>query len=138
MYAALTQFGEGEKLVKEMFRLAKELQPSIVFVDEIDSILSERSGNEHDASRRIKTEFLVQFDGMSGLQSDRVLVLAATNRPQDIDEAALRRFVKRIYIPLPDIDTASALISHLLIGQNHTLVANQVKKLSQSITGNKN
>ena len=61
------QVGEGEKLVRAMFSVAKELQPSVVFMDEIDSVLCERKEGENDASRRLKTEFLVQFDGVSDL-----------------------------------------------------------------------
>ncbi|CAB1344794.1 unnamed protein product, partial [Coregonus sp. 'balchen'] len=75
--------GEGEKLVRALFAVARELQPSIIFIDEIDSLLCERREGEHDASRRLKTEFLIEFDG-------RVLVMGATNRPQELDEAVLR------------------------------------------------
>lgn len=60
-------------------------QPSL-FADEIDSILSERSAGEHDASRRLKTEFLVQFDGVAS-GNDRMVVIGATNRPQELDDA---------------------------------------------------
>ncbi|CAK7272836.1 Golgi transport complex subunit 6 [Sporothrix epigloea] len=103
--------GESEKLVRALFSLAKMLAPSIIFVDEIDSILSQRSGSgEHEATRRIKTEFLIQWsdlqraaagreenDEENGRRGDasRVLVLAATNLPWAIDEAARRRFVRR-------------------------------------------
>lgn len=91
--------GEGEKLVKALFAAARYLQPSVIFVDEIDSILSARSSNEHEASRRMKTEFLVQMDGVNNQKSDdRVLVLAATNIPWELDGAVQRRFVKKIYI----------------------------------------
>ena len=112
--------GEGEKLVRALFSLAREKQPSLIFMDEIDSILSARSSSEHDASRRLKTEFLVQFDGVAS-GGDRMIVLAATNRPQDLDEAVRRRLVKRIYVPLPETRARLHLISHLLTQVQHSM-----------------
>jgi spastin len=75
--------GDGEKLVRALFAVARELQPSIIFIDEIDSLLSERSQSEHEASRRLKTEFLIQFDGLptGNVENERIVVMAATNRP---------------------------------------------------------
>lgn len=73
-----------------------------MFIDEIDSLLSQRSETEHESSRRLKTEFLVQLDGAATCEDDMVIVVAATNRPQELDEAARRRFTKRLYIPLPE------------------------------------
>lgn len=93
--------GEGEKMVRALFFLAREMSPSVIFIDEIDSLLAQRSDNENEGSRRIKTEFLVQFDGAAVREGDRILVVGATNRPHEIDEAARRRLVKRIYVPLP-------------------------------------
>ena len=95
--------GEGEKLVRTLFRVAAYREPAVIFIDEIDSLLSQRSDGENEASRRIKTEFLVQLDGVEKNcdgKDVRVLVVGATNRPQELDEAARRRFIKRLYIPL--------------------------------------
>jgi SpoVK/Ycf46/Vps4 family AAA+-type ATPase len=95
--------GEGERLVRTLFAIARYLQPSVIFIDEIDSLLSARSDSDEDnGTKRIKTEFLIQLDGASTDSSDRILVLGATNLPHTIDEAVRRRLVKRIYIPLPD------------------------------------
>jgi SpoVK/Ycf46/Vps4 family AAA+-type ATPase len=95
--------GEGEKLVRTLFELARYLQPSVIFIDEIDSLLSQRSDSDEDnGTKRIKTEFLIQLDGAKTDGTDRLLIIGATNLPQTIDEAVRRRLVKRIYIPLPD------------------------------------
>uniref|UniRef100_A0A3Q3VYM6 microtubule-severing ATPase n=1 Tax=Mola mola TaxID=94237 RepID=A0A3Q3VYM6_MOLML len=96
--------GEGEKLVRALFAVARELQPSVIFIDEVDSLLCERREGEHDASRRLKTQFLVEFDGVQSGGGDKVLVMGATNRPQELDEAVLRRFAKRVYVTLPDAE----------------------------------
>ncbi|EPE03663.1 aaa family atpase [Ophiostoma piceae UAMH 11346] len=137
--------GESEKLVRALFVLAKVLAPSIIFVDEIDSILSQRSGSgEHEATRRIKTEFLIQWsdlqraaagredkDGSSSSKGDasRVLVLAATNLPWAIDEAARRRFVRRQYIPLPETETRAVHLRTLLGQQKHGLTEDDIQRL---------
>ena len=84
---------------------ARYKQPSVIFLDEIDSILTKRSDTEHEATRRLKTEFLIQLEGAhTTTDNDRVLLVGATNRPQELDDAARRRFTKRLYIPLPEVE----------------------------------
>ncbi|GJT65167.1 ATPase family AAA domain-containing protein FIGL1 [Tanacetum coccineum] len=93
--------GEGEKLVRALFGVASCYQPAVIFVDEIDSLLSKRkSEGEHEANRRLKTQLLIEMEGCDSV-NDQVLLIGAKNRPQDLDEAARRRLTKRLYIPLP-------------------------------------
>lgn len=128
--------GDGEKLVRALFSVARKLQPSIIFIDEIDSLLSERNAGEHEASRRLKTEFLVEFDGLpSNLDSDKIVVLGATNRPQELDEAALRRFTKRVYVALPDQSTREHLIRKLLAKQGCQLPDTAIVNLAACTKG---
>ncbi|CAH1262385.1 SPAST [Branchiostoma lanceolatum] len=127
--------GEGEKLVKALFSVARELQPSIIFMDEIDSLLCERREGEHDASRRLKTEFLLEFDGVHSGNDDRILVMGATNRPQELDDAVLRRFAKRVYVQLPELETRVVIMSRLLRKHHHPLSQKELQNLARQTDG---
>ncbi|KAI9707299.1 MAG: Vacuolar protein sorting-associated protein 4 [Candelina mexicana] len=94
--------GESERLVKQLFNMARENKPSIVFIDEVDALCGPRGEGESEASRRIKTELLVQMDGV-GRDSKGVLILGATNIPWQLDSAIRRRFQRRVHISLPDL-----------------------------------
>lgn len=152
--------GEGEMAVRTLFAVAGYYQPSVVFIDEVDSLLCQRSSEENEASRRIKTEFLIQLDGAGTDQAAKIVVigplslviyffsfflsffvslslalshsrtyiytLGATNRPDELDEAARRRFVKRIYIPLPDKAGRHQLLLTLLRDTRHSLQAGDI------------
>jgi SpoVK/Ycf46/Vps4 family AAA+-type ATPase len=107
-------FGESNKLVAGLFSLARKTQPSIIFIDEIDSFLRERTKGDHEVTGMMKAEFMTLWDGLlSG--KDRILVLGATNRPNDIDQAILRRMPKRFGVGLPDVNQRLkilTLVSH--------------------------
>jgi SpoVK/Ycf46/Vps4 family AAA+-type ATPase len=127
--------GEGEKLVRALFACARAMQPSVIFIDEIDSLLTQRTDGEFEASRRIKTEFLVQFDGAATSDADRILVIGATNRPQELDEAARRRLVKRLYIPLPDASARLTIVQTLLGSQRHEMTNEHMEEICTKTDG---
>ncbi|KAJ8910358.1 hypothetical protein NQ315_004974 [Exocentrus adspersus] len=130
--------GDGEKMVRALFTVARVHQPAVIFIDEIDSLLSQRSETEHESSRRIKTEFLVQLDGATTDNDERILVIGATNRPQELDEAARRRFVKRLYIPLPEFEARLQLINKLISNERNCLTEehfNKIASLSDGYSG---
>lgn len=127
--------GESEKLVSNLFEMARESAPSIIFVDEIDSLCGQRGeGNESEASRRIKTELLVQMQGV-GHNDEKVLVLAATNTPYALDQAIRRRFDKRIYIPLPDQKARQHMFKVHLGDTPHNLTESDFEFLASKTDG---
>ena len=126
--------GESEKLVANLFDMAREQAPSIIFIDEIDSLCSTRGEGESEAARRIKTEFLVQMQGV-GHNTDRVLILGATNLPYSLDQAVRRRFDKRIYIPLPEAHARATMFKIHLGDTPHELSDDDFKSLAEKTEG---
>lgn len=112
-------FGDAEKLTKALFSFASKLSPVIVFVDEVDSLLGARGGGfEHEATRRMRNEFMAAWDGLRSKDSQRILILGATNRPFDLDDAVIRRLPRRIYVDLPDADNRFKILKIFLAQEN--------------------
>ncbi|XP_044468135.1 uncharacterized protein LOC123197796 isoform X1 [Mangifera indica] len=108
-------FGEDEKNVRALFTLAAKVSPTIIFVDEVDSMLGQRTTvGEHESMRMIKNEFMIHWDGLLTKDNGRVLVLAATNRPFDLDEAIIRRFERKIMVGLPSVKNREMILRTLL------------------------
>eukprot|EP00245_Coleochaete_scutata_P007201 TRINITY_DN22327_c0_g1_i1.p1 TRINITY_DN22327_c0_g1~~TRINITY_DN22327_c0_g1_i1.p1 ORF type:complete len:454 (-),score=123.24 TRINITY_DN22327_c0_g1_i1:903-2264(-) len=111
-------FGDAQKLVTAVFTLAYKIQPAIIFIDEVDSFLGQRKGTEHEAVTNMKTEFMSLWDGFTTDETANVMVLCATNRPWDIDEAILRRLPRSFEIPLPSKQQRASILKVILRGED--------------------
>ncbi|PHT54785.1 hypothetical protein CQW23_03271 [Capsicum baccatum] len=112
-------FGDAEKLTKALFSFASKLAPVIIFVDEVDSLLGARGGSfEHEATRRMRNEFMAAWDGLRSKENQRILILGATNRPFDLDDAVIRRLPRRIYVDLPDAANRLKILKIILAREN--------------------
>ncbi|XP_077245631.1 uncharacterized protein LOC143885372 isoform X1 [Tasmannia lanceolata] len=110
-------FGDAQKLVAAVFSLAYKLQPAIIFIDEVDSFLGQRRNTDHEALTNMKTEFMALWDGFTTDQNARVMVLAATNRPSELDEAILRRLPQAFEIGVPDRIERAKILKVILKGE---------------------
>ncbi|MED6113165.1 hypothetical protein PIB30_068310 [Stylosanthes scabra] len=131
-------FGEDEKNVRALFTLAGKVSPTIIFVDEVDSMLGQRTRvGEHEAMRKIKNEFMAHWDGLMTKPGERILVLAATNRPFDLDEAIIRRFERRIMVGLPSVENREKILRTLLSKEkvDDELDFKQLATMTEGYTG---
>ncbi|KAL0785235.1 hypothetical protein Bca101_001481 [Brassica carinata] len=110
-------FGDAQKLVAAVFSLAEKLQPAIVFIDEVDSFIGQRRSTGNEAMAIMKTEFMALWDGVATDKNARVMVLGATNRPSELDEAILRRFAQAFEIGMPDCKERAEILRVVLKGE---------------------
>ncbi|KAJ6919032.1 hypothetical protein NC651_013098 [Populus alba x Populus x berolinensis] len=128
-------FGDAEKLTKALFSFASKLAPVIIFVDEVDSLLGARGGSfEHEATRRMRNEFMAAWDGMRSKDSQRILILGATNRPFDLDDAVIRRLPRRILVDLPDAENRMKIL-RIILNQENLEPDFQFDKLANATEG---
>jgi len=118
--SALTDkwYGESQKLATAVFTLAVKIQPCIIFIDEIDSLLRSRDTHDHEATAMVKALFMSMWDGLITDNKCCVVVMGATNRPQDVDKAILRRMPASFYIGLPIIEQRNQVINVILQHEN--------------------
>jgi ATPase family AAA domain-containing protein 1 len=130
-------YGESQKLASAVFSLAAKIQPCIVFIDEIDSFLRSRNSTDHEATAMMKTQFMMLWDGLSTTPGSTVIVMGATNRPQDLDKAILRRMPAQFHVGLPT-DAQRLKILHLIL-DNENVAAdvdlNRISKLTNGFSG---
>jgi len=125
--------GDSEKLVRNLFDLARDNKPAVIFIDEIDSLCNSRNENDSESARRIKTEFLVQMNGVSHDDDQGLLVLAATNTPWSLDPAMRRRFDKRIYIGLPDVMARQRILEIHMGSTPNSLTPQDFRSLAEKV-----
>uniref|UniRef100_A0A2P2KR43 Uncharacterized protein MANES_05G192700 n=1 Tax=Rhizophora mucronata TaxID=61149 RepID=A0A2P2KR43_RHIMU len=130
-------FGDAQKLVSAVFSLAYKLQPAIIFIDEVDSFLGQRRTTDHEALTNMKTEFMALWDGFTTDQNARVMVLAATNRPSELDEAILRRLPQAFEIGMPDHGERAQILKVILKGERveDNIDFDYLASLSEDYTG---
>ncbi|MBI4176631.1 MAG: ATP-binding protein, partial [Candidatus Aenigmarchaeota archaeon] len=109
-------YGESPKLVNALFSKARKMQPSLIFMDELDSIAISRDSDMHETTRRVLSQLLTEIEGFNTKAEDRILIMGATNKPWDLDDAVVSRFQKRIYVPLPDAAARKAILKIHLRG----------------------
>ncbi|TXT61712.1 MAG: Vps4-like ATPase [Promethearchaeota archaeon] len=128
--------GESEKLISSLFKLARMKAPSLVFIDEIDSVATKRGGgSESGGERRVKTQLLSEIQGIKTTEDKPLLTLGATNRPWDIDNAMLSRFQKKVYVPLPDMKARAAIFKIHTKGVNMNLTEEDFVELAVRAEG---
>ncbi|KAM8887222.1 outer mitochondrial transmembrane helix translocase isoform 2-T3 [Spinachia spinachia] len=127
-------YGESQKLTAAVFSLAKKIQPCIIFIDEIDSFLRNRSSQDHEATAMMKAQFMSLWDGLDTSSTTQVMVMGATNRPQDVDPAILRRMPTAFHVGLPTTSQRQDIVRLILAGENLSKAIN-LKEIAEKTQG---
>lgn len=103
-------FGESQKLISALFNRARKTQPSLIFIDELDSVAMSRDSDIDESTRRVLSQLLTEIEGFNTRKEEKILIMGATNKPWDLDDAVISRFQKKIYVPLPDEAARKAIL----------------------------
>lgn len=137
--SALTDkwYGESQKLATAVFSAAKKLSPCIIFIDEIESLLRSRNNTDHEATAMMKTQFMTHWDGLMTEQNSGVIIMGASNRPEDIDKAFLRRMPATFHIPLPNCEQRKKILNKILEKENYATNVdfNKLSNLTENYSG---
>uniref|UniRef100_A0A8C6XC74 Outer mitochondrial transmembrane helix translocase n=1 Tax=Naja naja TaxID=35670 RepID=A0A8C6XC74_NAJNA len=128
-------YGESQKLTAAVFSLAIKIQPCIIFIDEIDAFLRNRSRTDHEATAMMKAEFMSLWDGLQTASDCQVMVLGATNRPQDVDPAILRRMPTTFHIALPTQRQRQEILKLILAGENVSCLLKELAEKTHGYSG---
>ncbi|XP_022226057.1 outer mitochondrial transmembrane helix translocase [Drosophila obscura] len=130
-------YGESQKLTSAVFSLAAKIEPCIIFIDEIDSFLRARNLNDHEATAMMKTQFMMLWDGLSTNSNSTVIVMGATNRPQDLDKAIIRRMPAQFHISLPSESQRKEILKLILESEelSQDVDLNRLSKLTNGFSG---
>ncbi|XP_075151995.1 no mitochondrial derivative [Haematobia irritans] len=130
-------YGESQKLASAVFSLALKIQPCIIFIDEIDSFLRSRSSNDHEATAMMKTQFMMLWDGLNTNTDATVLVMGATNRPQDLDKAIIRRMPAQFHINLPNVEQRLKILKLIMENESvhESVDFNRLAKITNGFSG---
>ncbi len=128
-------YGDSEKAVRALFENLRAKAPSLLFIDEADLCMAAGGAETHDATLRVKSEILQQMSGVFTSSTDRVLVVMATNHPERIDPAVLRRLEKRIYVGMPTYDDRLAIIRQFAAKNKNSLTEDDLAEVARSTDG---
>ncbi|RLJ06233.1 MAG: ATP-binding protein [Candidatus Aenigmatarchaeota archaeon] len=129
-------FGESLKIIDFLFKKAKEMQPSVIFMDELDSLGVRRGADVSEATRRVVGQLLIEIDGFNTGREEKILIIAATNRPWELDEALISRFQKKIYVPLPDFEARRSIFKiHLSQAELKGVSFDKLAELTENFSG---
>ncbi|EGT37909.1 CBN-MSPN-1 protein [Caenorhabditis brenneri] len=126
-------YGESQKLAAAVFSVAQKFQPTIIFIDEVDSFLRDRQSHDHESTAMMKAQFMTLWDGFAS-SGDQIIVMGATNRPRDVDSAILRRMTARFQVPVPDARQRSQILDVILRNERIKGDVN-LEKIAQTAEG---